>query len=248
MPQLCAGGAGQEATNCESASTGRRFLHMESRDHVIDSAGTGGLLIAFEGGEGAGKSTHLRRLTERLDRLGVAHLLVREPGGTPAGERIRQIVLDPQTPIFAETELLLYLASRAEFVRRVVRPALERGELVLADRFEMSTYAYQGLARGLGLERVRDLNAFATGGLKPDGTILLALDADVGRGRQRGQADRLEQEHADFHRAVAKAYASLAESEPGVITIMSDGPVDDVQERLWEALSSRWPRRFPPGS
>jgi dTMP kinase len=235
-------------TKGESAPTGRRFLRMEASGIVNDPVGTGGLLIAFEGGEGAGKSTHLRRLTERLDQLGVAHLLVREPGGTPAGERIRQIVLDPDTPIFAETELLLYLASRAEFVRRVVSPALERGELVLADRFEMSTYAYQGLARGLGLDRVKDLNAFATGGLKPDGTVLLALDADVGRGRQRGQADRLEQEHAHFHRAVAKAYASLAESEPGVITIRSDGPLEEVQERLWEALSVRWPDRFPPAT
>jgi len=218
---------------------------MEVEGHVSDPVGTGGLLIAFEGGEGAGKSTHLRRLTERLDRLGVAHLLVREPGGTAAGERIRQIVLDPQTPIFAETELLLYLASRAEFVNRVVRPALERGELVLADRFEMSTYAYQGLARGLGLDRVKDLNAFATGGLKPDGTVLLALDPDVGRGRQRGQADRLEREHADFHRAVAEAYEVLADSEPGVITIWSDGTQEEVQERLWTELSARWPERFP---
>ncbi len=215
---------------------------------MSDAGGTAGLFIAFEGGEGAGKSTHLRRLTERLDDLGIAHLLVREPGGTPAGERIREIVLDPRTPIFAETELLLYLASRAEFVNRVVRPALERGELVLADRFEMSTYAYQGLARGLGLDRVKDLNAFATGGLKPDGTVLLALDPDVGRGRQRGQADRLEQEHADFHRSVAEAYTALAESEPGVITIRSDGPLDEVQEQLWSELAARWPDRFPPGA
>jgi dTMP kinase len=157
-------------------------------------------------------------------------------------------VLDPETHIFAETELLLYLASRAEFVKRVVRPALDRGELVLADRFEMSTYAYQGIARGLGLERVRELNAFATGGLKPDGTVLLALDPDVGRGRLRGEGDRLEREHADFHRAVAGAYEVLAESEPGVITIRSDGSVEDVQERLWAELSARWPDRFPPAS
>ena len=221
---------------------------MEVEGQVRDPVGTGGLFIAFEGGEGAGKSTHLRRLTERLERLGVAHLLVREPGGTPAGERIRQIVLDPNTPIFAETELLLYLASRAEFVNRVVRPALERGELVLADRFEMSTYAYQGLARGLGMAPVMDHNSFSTGGLTPDGTVLLALDADVGRGRQRGQADRLEQEHAAFHRSVARAYALLAESEPGVITIRSDGPMEEVHERLWEALSVRWPDRFPPAA
>jgi len=215
---------------------------------LSERVGSEGLFIAFEGGEGAGKSTHLRRLTERLDRLGVAHLLVREPGGTPAGERIRQIVLDPETPVFAETELLLYLASRAEFVRRVVRPALERGELVLADRFEMSSYAYQGMARGLGLDRVRELNAFATGGLKPDGTVLLALDPDVGRGRLRGETDRLEREHAGFHRAVAEAYEALADSEPGVITIWSDGPMEDVQERLWTELSTRWPERFPRAS
>jgi dTMP kinase len=206
----------------------------------------GGLFIVFEGGEGAGKSTHLRRLTERLDRLGVAYLLVREPGGTPAGERIRRIVLDPQLAISAETELFLYLASRAEFVRRVVRPALERGELVLADRFELSTYAYQGLARGLGLDRVRELNAFATGGLKPDGTVLLALDPEVGRARKSGAADRMEQEHERFHRAVAEAYETLADSEPGVIRITSDGSVEEVQERLWRALSDRWPERFPP--
>lgn len=207
-----------------------------------------GLFIAFEGGEGAGKSTHLRRLAERLDRLGIAYLLVREPGGTPAGEKIRRVVLDPETPVYAETELLLYLASRAEFVRRVVRPALERGELVLADRFEMSTYAYQGMARGLGLDRVKDLNAFATGGLKPDGTVILVLDPDVGRGRQHGGMDRLEREHADFHRAVADAYELLAASDPGVIKVSSDDTVDAVQERLWKALSDRWPDRFPPGA
>ncbi len=205
-----------------------------------------GLLIAFEGVEGAGKSTHVRRLSERLDHLGIAHLLVREPGGTPAGERIRRIVLDPDTPVFAETELLLYLAARAEFVRRVVLPALERDELVLADRFEMSTYAYQGVGRALGLERVRELNAFATGGLKPDGTILLSLDPDVGRGRQQGEADRLEREHSDFHRSVANAYAELARSESGVVTIPSHGSVDEVQSLIWDALSGLWPERFPP--
>lgn len=207
--------------------------------------GRQGLFIAFEGVEGAGKSTHLRRLSERLEQAGIAHLLVREPGGTPAGERIREIVLDPHTPVFAETELLLYLASRAEFVRRVVRPALHRGELVLADRFELSTYAYQGIARHLGLERVRELNAFATGDLKPDGTILLALDPGVGRGRQQGEADRMEREHEAFHRTVARAYDMLASVEPGVIRIPSDGEVEAVQEAIWSALSRNWPQRFP---
>lgn len=207
----------------------------------------GGLFIAFEGVEGAGKSTHIRRLSRRLDRDGFAHLVVREPGGTEAGERIRRIVLDPKIPVCAETELLLYLASRAEFVRRVVRPALDRGELVLADRFELSTFAYQGVARGLGLDRVRALNSFATGGLRPDVTLLLTLDPEEGMERKAGKADRLESEHANFHRAVADAYRALSESEPGVVCITSDGPIDEVQRRLWEALSGRFPGRFPAG-
>jgi len=213
---------------------------------VNGSRSSGGLFIVFEGVEGAGKSTHLRRLADRLERAGIAHLLVREPGGTPAGERIRRIVLDPETPVFAETELLLYLASRAEFVRRVVRPALERQELVLADRFELSTYAYQGMARGLGLETVRALNAFATGGLKPDGTVLLTLDPGVGRGRKRGEKDRLERESGRFHEAVSAAYARLAATEPGVIEVSSAGAADKVQDEIWRALSARWPARFPP--
>jgi dTMP kinase len=170
---------------------------------------------------------------------------VREPGGTPAGERIRGIVLDPNTPVLPETELLLYLASRAEFVRRVVSPALERGELVLADRFELSTYAYQGIARRLGLDRVRALNSFATGDVKPDGTVLLTLDPEVGRGRKRGEADRLEREDVDFHRTVAQAYSSLSQSEAGVIRVSSDGPLDVVQDRIWAALARKWPDRFP---
>ena len=134
--------------------------------------GRAGLFIVFEGVEGAGKTTHLRRLSRRLDRLGIAHIVVREPGGTPVGERIRDIVLDPGSELFPETELLLLLAARAEFVRRVVEPALARGELVLGDRYELSTFAYQGVAREIGLEVAREINEFATSGLRPDGTVL----------------------------------------------------------------------------
>ncbi len=125
----------------------------------ITPEGRTGLFIVFEGVEGAGKTTHLRRLSRRLDQLGIAHVVVREPGGTPAGERIRDILLDPGSELFSETELLLLLAARAEFVRRVVRPALERGELVLGDRYELSTLAYQGAARGIGTDKVREINA-----------------------------------------------------------------------------------------
>ena len=207
-----------------------------------------GLFIVFEGVEGAGKSSHLSRLARELDARNIAYLHVREPGGTPTGERARDIVLDPTLSVTPEAELLLYLAARAEFVRTLVTPALERGELVLADRFEMSTYAYQGCARGLGLERVRELNEFATGGLKPDGTVLLRVDPSVGRGRQTGSADRLEQEAAAFHRSVAEAYDELARTEPGVIVIDSDRPFQVVQTAIWDALHERFPDRFPAGS
>jgi dTMP kinase len=196
--------------------------------------------------EGAGKTTHLRRLSRRLDRSGVAHLVVREPGGTPAGERIRSIVLDRDSELFPETELLLVLAARAEFVRRVVRPALARGELVLADRYDLSTLAYQGAARGIGIERARSLNAFATGGLRPDGTLLLELDPDRGRERKSGAADRMESEDAAFHRAVADAYGRLAESEPGIVRVSTSGSPEDVHRTIWSELSARWPDRFPP--
>jgi len=204
-----------------------------------------GLFLVFEGVEGAGKTTHLRRLSRRLDRAGIAHLVVREPGGTPAGERIRSIVLDRESELFPETELLLILAARAEFVRRVVRPALARGELVLADRYDLSTLAYQGAARGIGIERARSLNAFATGGLRPDGTILLELDPDRGRARKTDAADRMESEDAVFHRAVADAYDSLADTEPGIVRVPTSDSPEAVHRAIWSELSARWPDRFP---
>jgi len=209
------------------------------------SKGRTGLFIVFEGVEGAGKTTHLRRLSRRLDQLGIAHVVVREPGGTPAGERIRDIILDPGSELFSETELLLLLAARAEFVRRVVQPALERGELVLGDRYELSTLAYQGAARGIGMDRVRRINAFATAGLKPEGTVLLRIDPESGRGRKTEAADRMERESVVFHRAVADAYDELAETEPEVISINSGDTPDVVHRRIWKELSGRWPDRFP---
>ncbi|MFQ5745825.1 MAG: dTMP kinase [Gemmatimonadota bacterium] len=204
-----------------------------------------GLFLVFEGVEGAGKSSHLRRLSRRLDAAGIAHLVVREPGGTPAGERIRDVVLDPAYELTPEAELLLYLASRAEFVANLVRPALSRGELVLSDRFALSTLAYQGVARGLGVERARELNAFATRGLEPDGTILLTVSPDVGRGRKHQAPDRLERELSAFHEAVARAYEEFARADDTIIEISSTGDFEAVHEAIWDALSGRWPDRFP---
>jgi dTMP kinase len=211
----------------------------------ITTDGRAGLFLVFEGVEGAGKTTHLRRLSRRLDRLGIAHILVREPGGTAAGERIRDIVLDPDSELFPETELLLLLAARAEFVRRVVLPAIQRGELVLGDRYEMSTLAYQGAARGIGIERAREVNDFATDGLRPDGTVLLRIAPESGRRRKTDVSDRMEQESDAFHDRVAAAYDRLAETEPDVIVIDSDDSPEAVHASIWKSLSERWPSRFP---
>ncbi|MFQ5889044.1 MAG: dTMP kinase [Gemmatimonadota bacterium] len=206
-----------------------------------------GLFLVFEGVEGAGKSTQVQRLVARLEERRISYLLVREPGGTPAGERIRQIVLDPELSMCAETELLLYLAARAQFVRQLVQPALERGELVIADRYELSTFAYQGVGRGLGVERARELNAFATGGLKPDAIILLTVEPEAGLARKNSEMDRLERERSAFHRTVAKAYRQLAATEPSVIVIDSGAPTEEVTDRIWVELCERWPERFEPG-
>jgi dTMP kinase len=203
-----------------------------------------GLFLVLEGGEGAGKSTHIHWVAEYLRSRGIDCRVVREPGGTPAGERARDIVLDASLRMCAETELLLLLAARAEFVRSVLRPALEAGEVVLADRYELSTYAYQGMARGLGLDEVRRLNEFATGGLKPDAVFVLRVDPDAGLRRKRQRADRLESAGREFHRRVAAAYDELAAQEPNVVSIDSSGPKAEVRERLLSELKARFPETF----
>lgn len=208
------------------------------------AASATGLFIVFEGVEGAGKSTQIRRVAERLRRLGVPHRLVREPGGTAVGERIREILLDPALEMCAETELMLVLAARAEFVRRLIRPALAAGELVLSDRYELSTFAYQGAGRGLGIDLARRWNRLATDGLSPDLTVLLLIAPELGRGRQSGDRDRLERERSEFHRTVASAYEGLAASDASIVTVHTEGSADETHDRIWDELARRWPERF----
>jgi dTMP kinase len=203
-----------------------------------------GLFIVFEGVEGAGKSTQIRRVADRLRRLDMPYRLVREPGGTEVGERIREIVLDPDLEMSAEAELLLVLAARAESVRRLVLPGLAAGELVLSDRYELSTFAYQGAGRGLGIDRTRRWNRLATGGLAPHLTILLLVGSEIGRGRQAGEADRLERERDDFHRAVAAAYERLAAADETIVTIRAEGTAEETHDLIWAELTRRWPDRF----
>lgn len=214
-----------------------------------------GRLLVFEGAEGAGKSTQIAMLAQALRGRGVPHLVVREPGGTPAGERIRALLLDPAQDMVATTEALLFLASRAELVTTVIRPALDDGQLVIADRFFLSTYAYQVAGRGLPEEAVQSANQFATGGVAPDLTILLHHHAAAGLARadRRGARDRIERAGDNFHRAVEAAFDRFA--EPGwqaehpecgpIVAIDGGGEPDAVFDRVTAVLAARWPDTFP---
>ena len=208
-----------------------------------------GLFLAFEGVEGSGKTTQVALLAEWLRGRGVDVVVAREPGGTEVGERVRGIVLThDELHVPPRSELFLMLAARAAFVEQVVRPAVAAGRVVIADRFELSTLAYQGAGRGLPLDEVAACNAFATGGLAPDATVLLDVDAEVGAGRQQaaGKArDRVEREAAEFHRTVAAAYRALAGRVAGIVRVDADAPAEQVHARVLRALQARFPETFP---
>lgn len=207
-----------------------------------------GCFIALEGGEGAGKSTQAALLSAWLTALGVRHRVAREPGGTPVGEAIRSVVLGrPDLQVSPESELFLILAARAAFVRDVVRPVLEAGELVVADRFALSTLAYQGYGRGLDLDEVRRANALATGGLEPDLYLVLDVPATVGAERQRHggkRPDRIEREGDAFLRRVRDGYLELADKEANVRVISGEGGPEEVHERLRALLMVELPEIF----
>ena len=197
-----------------------------------------GRFIVLEGGDGVGKTTHVALLSAWLDATGISHTVVREPGGTPLGEAIREVVLDRTDLDFsAEAELLLILAARAALVREVIRPALQRGDTVIADRFALSTLAYQSFGQ------VRLAMEVATGGLQPDLYVVLDLPVEesVERGRRGGHdLDRIEQEGEDFRQTIREAYLALAESEPAVAIVSAQGPLEEVQRRIQDLLSARF--------
>jgi dTMP kinase len=170
-----------------------------------------GLFVTFEGIDRSGKTTQARLLCEAL---GEQALGVREPGGTPAGERVRDLLKDSSVPLGAEAEALLFAAARAELVEKVIRPALEDGRVVVSDRFLDSSLAYQGGARGLGIDEVEGINRFATGGLVPDLTFLLELDTATAA-RRAGERDRFEDEGTQLQQAVLEAYERLVAADPG---------------------------------
>ncbi len=202
-----------------------------------------GLFITFEGVEGCGKSTQARLLVKHLEARGIGVVLTREPGGTALGERLREILLDTgQTGMRAETELFLYLASRSEHVAHVIVPALKRGAVVISDRFADASVAYQGGGRGLGADLVRSLNETATGGVKPDISFLLDLDAGEGLGRLTGRIqddglvaarDRIESEAIEFHGTVRQAYLDEAILEPKRFAVLdARGHIEELAREI----------------
>ncbi len=218
------------------------------------SGSAGGCFIVLEGGEGVGKTTQWRCLADRLVASGHDVVALREPGGTPAGDALRAVLLDPSSALAPETEALLFAASRAQLVRDVIGPALQRGAVVLVDRFLLSTYAYQGSGRALPLTALRDVNAFATGGLAPDLTLLLSMPISdsMARMHARGAADRMERENAAFHERVYSAFVqalqlSWQQQHPEigpVVAVDASGAVDAVTTRCIAALAAQWPNRF----
>ena len=180
-----------------------------------------GRLITVEGLDGAGKTTLVAGLTRELAARGRELLVLREPGGVELSERIRELVKDPALSVDPRAEALLYAAARAQLVAEQLVPLLERGQWVLLDRFVDSSLAYQGAGRGLGVEAIRSLNELATGGLRPDRTLLLRIDPAVGRERIGGRdPDRLEREPPEFFEAVAGAYDELAAADPDRIAVI----------------------------
>ncbi len=205
-----------------------------------------GLFITFEGMDGSGKSTQMRRLAARLRDMGRTVIETVEPGGPPIAMKIRRILLDSANQeLSAAAELLLYFASRAQNVDEVIRPALARGEIVLSDRFTDSSLVYQGFGRGLGADAVRDLERVACRGLKPNVTILVDVDAEasLARARARNEAEphcetRMDDQSLDFHRAVHRAYHALAEAEPERVKVV-DGRagIDELEREIWTIVS-----------
>ncbi len=213
-----------------------------------------GLFIVLEGVEGVGKTTQWTRLAERLRGIGKTVVTVREPGGPNVGEFIRKLVLSADLTIPPATEALLFAASRAEVVSGVLRPALDRGDVVLVDRFLLSTYAYQGGGRGIDETQLRAINAFATGGLTPDVTMLLTLplDAALERARLRSVPDRIEREDRAFHQRVASTFRSATDAawqtaHPDcgqIVRIEATGSADEVTNRCVAFLAQHWPSQL----
>ena len=203
-----------------------------------------GLFITFEGIDGCGKSTQCELLKNYLEGIGKEFIFVREPGGTVIGERIREILLDKKnTQMTARTELLLFEAARAQITDEVIRPALDEGKIVLCDRFFDSSSAYQGMARGMGMDFVAGLNMAATGGLQPDITFFFDISAEEAlerRGKRGEASDRIELAGLKFQEDVRKGYLELAANSEGrIVTIDAKLGIDEIFEQIKDTLEGK---------
>ena len=203
-----------------------------------------GLFVVFEGVEGSGKSTQSRELKRRLTKSGFTATLVREPGGTPTGQRIRQL-LKGDHEITSMAELFLFLAARTTLIETVVRPALDKGEVVVCDRYIYSTAAYQGYGRGLNLDVIRQLTDLATGGLTPQIAFLLDLSSDEGFRRKSGvRLDRIERERDGFHQRVRQGYLKIVESESERWCVIdATKSAEEISEIVWSQVRQKVPKR-----
>jgi dTMP kinase len=206
---------------------------------------SGGFFLVVEGPEGSGKTTLGAALATRMREAGVEPVAVREPGGTAAAEHVRKAFLDPASRFEPASELLFVTAARANLVHEVIRPALLAGKVVLSDRYDLSTMAYQGAGRGLDRSVVEFVNHCATGGLRPDLTLVLDLIASAGRERQAAAGkpqDRMEREDSAFHERVARAYREA--QGPGIVHLDAAAPAAAVFDAAWEAVQRARPETF----
>jgi dTMP kinase len=205
-----------------------------------------GFFLVLEGPEGAGKTTLARELAERFRAAGHEPVTVREPGGTPAAEALRQELLHADRSWTPERELLYLAAARADLVGQIIRPALAAGRVVLSDRYDLSTLAYQAAGRGLPLPMVSWVNTAATGGLRPDLTLILDLPSEMGSARQLAagkQRDRLDREPLEFHQRVAARYRE--ESGPGILHLDATLPPEELASQAWAAIVAARPWPLP---
>lgn len=201
------------------------------------TAATDGLFIAFEGGEGSGKSTQSRLLANWFEGQGRRVLLTRQPGGTDVGKSLREILLNPATgDLSPRTEALIYMADKAEHVDKVLRPALERGTVVITDRYVESMLAYQGAGRALRAEELEPIARWSTGDLNPDLTIVLDVAPDIGLARA-GDHDRIEAEPLDFHERVRQYFLDSAADSDSHVVIMADGTPDEIHDHIVTAVA-----------
>lgn len=205
-----------------------------------------GLFITFEGSEGTGKTTQIQKLADRLRSLGKTVVISREPGGTPLGEDIRHLLkhADSGQDMGKRAELLLFAASRAQHVDSLIRPEVEKGHVVISDRFLDSTTVYQGVARAIDASAVSFINQFAIASMMPDITVLIDLDPQVGferiEGRNNEPPDRMEQEHIHFYKDVRMGYLKLAEQEPQrFLVINGNQEIETVAEAIWDGIKNR---------